>query len=131
MPPRVAFHRTPAQFHADILIGQMGGSSNASYTFSTDDEDHPRAGLRAAGPLHLRHRHLPDQRCEGQLSKTTHTELQQILLTFASLSDTERQLFISQMNKYLLASSSQRKQFVEQWRRLLDASSRQNDALCD
>ncbi|KWF75731.1 hypothetical protein WL93_28415 [Burkholderia diffusa] len=65
------------------------------------------------------------------MSKTTHTELQQILLTFASLSDTERQLFISQMNKYLLASSSQRKQFVEQWRRLLDASSRQNDALCD
>ncbi|RXV68727.1 hypothetical protein D1006_26720 [Burkholderia stabilis] len=65
------------------------------------------------------------------MPKTIHTELQQILLIFARLSDTERQLFISQMNKYLLASSSQRKQLVERWRDLPDTPPQHNDTLCN
>ncbi|KFG98577.1 hypothetical protein GQ56_0103445 [Burkholderia paludis] len=55
------------------------------------------------------------------MSKNNHLALQQILLTFAGLTDAQRQLFISQMNKYLLASSSQRKQLVEQWRQMLES----------
>lgn len=73
----------------------------------------------------------PDQRREDQVSKTNHLELQQILLSFAGLTDAQRQLFISQMNKYLLASSSQRKQLVEQWRHLLEPAALPRDALND
>ncbi|MDR8046031.1 hypothetical protein [Burkholderia cenocepacia] len=62
------------------------------------------------------------------MSKTNHAELQHILLVFAELTDAERQLFISQMNKYLLASSSQRKRLVERWRALPATLPRQGDA---
>ncbi|MBN3796170.1 hypothetical protein [Burkholderia sp. Ac-20392] len=65
------------------------------------------------------------------MSKTNPTELHRSLLLFADQSDAQRQVFISQMNKYLLASSSQRKQLVEQWRHLVEPAMLPRDALGD
>ncbi|WP_196487906.1 hypothetical protein [Burkholderia pseudomultivorans] len=51
------------------------------------------------------------------MSKFSEPDVRNILLSFASLSEAGRKHFISQMNQYLLASSSQRKQIADQWKR--------------
>lgn len=41
--------------------------------------------------------------------------IMRVLLTFSRLNEAEQNLFISQMNEFLLASCKRRKVLVEQW----------------
>jgi hypothetical protein len=50
-----------------------------------------------------------------QLAKTDDSQVNQVLLQFASLNGTNKTRFLSQLNAFLLASPQQQRRLTQQW----------------